>query len=208
MAKIQGLATTGPLHILTGSSGATASVDGDELIIEGSTNAGISILVPDDGSIATLYMGGPSNSIEGGFEYTPSTNLFQVYAANEEIFRMNAAGIIFNKNGLSGHDFTIESDTLAALFHLNAGDENIIINGSTSAASSKGNLHINNGTSPSAALAGGIVIGAKDSSVGSTDATLEIWLETAPIAVGTFTASHKIPIWFNGVEYHLELDAV
>ena len=210
MAKIQGIVATGPLHIVGGaSSGATADGGADDLIIEGTGNRGISVLVPDDGSTANLYFGGPASAVEGGFSYTPSTNLLQCWAGLSEVFNATTNGsIVFNENGSSAADFRWESDTSINMFFLDAGTENIIIGGSTSATSSKGNLHINLGTSPSAALVGGITMGAKDSSVGSTDATLELWLETAPIVVGTFTPSHKFPIWINGTEYHLELDAV
>lgn len=53
-----------------------------------------------------------------------------------------------------------------------------------------------------------IEIYAKDSSAGATDATLALRVETNPVAIGSFTATHKIPIWINGVEYHISLDAV
>lgn len=87
-------------------------------------------------------------------------------------------------------------------------DGNIHFGQVDNATSAAKHLHIGIGTSPTATIADGVTIGAKDSSVGATDATLELWLETAPIVVGTFTASHKFPIWINGTEYHIQLDAV
>ena len=57
-------------------------------------------------------------------------------------------------------------------------------------------------------LTGGVYVTARDSSAGSADSTLALDLETAPIVVGSFTASHKFPIWINNVEYHIQLDAV
>ena len=51
------------------------------------------------------------------------------------------------------------------------------------------------------------LIGQKDSSVASK-ATLDIETEEVVAVVGTFTASHKIAVWINGVEYNIELDAV
>jgi len=85
---------------------------------------------------------------------------------------------------------------------------NLVLGSGSAATTSQGNINIPINTSPTASLANGIVLGSKDSSAGSTDATLEMWLETAPIAVGTFTPSHKFPIWINGTEYHIQLDAV
>lgn len=52
-----------------------------------------------------------------------------------------------------------------------------------------------------------VLIGQKDSTGGSK-ATLDIELEDDPVVVGTFTASHKVPVWINGTEYHISLDAV
>lgn len=52
-----------------------------------------------------------------------------------------------------------------------------------------------------------VLIGQKDSSVGST-ATLDIETEEDVVVVGTFTPSHKLAVWINGVEYHIQLDAV
>jgi len=63
------------------------------------------------------------------------------------------------------------------------------------------------GPAPGTQAAGKVAIGQKDSSVGST-ATLDIETEEDVVVIGTFTASHKIAVWINGVEYHISLDAV
>lgn len=69
-------------------------------------------------------------------------------------------------------------------------------------------LGIGIGTAPSTSAADTIQIFAKDSSDGSTNATLALYLEQAVEAIGTFTPSHKIKVWINGIEYWLQLDAV
>jgi len=53
-----------------------------------------------------------------------------------------------------------------------------------------------------------IQIYAKDSSTGSANSTLAIRTEEAVAAIGTFTASHKLRVWINEVEYDIQLDAV
>ena len=63
------------------------------------------------------------------------------------------------------------------------------------------------GPAPGTQAAGKVVVGQKDSSVGST-ATLDIETEEDVVVIGTFTPSHKLAIWINGVEYHIQLDAV
>lgn len=64
------------------------------------------------------------------------------------------------------------------------------------------------GTVPSTSPAGMIQIFGDDSSLGATNATLAVRTEQAVEAIGTFTASDKLRIWINGVEYHIQLDAV
>lgn len=68
-------------------------------------------------------------------------------------------------------------------------------------------VSITNTTALTAAGSGEIKLGAKDSSVGAK-ATLDLRTEEAVVVVGTFTPSHKLAIWINGVEYHIQLDAV
>lgn len=70
-------------------------------------------------------------------------------------------------------------------------------------------LFINNiTTEPTAAIANGIALYSKDSSDGSTNSTLGLYLEQAVEAIGTFTPSHKLKVWINGTEYWIQLDAV
>lgn len=178
MAKIQGLATTGPLHIISdGSAGAViASTSADGLVIESDSSTGLSILTPAN-TVGIIAFGSPTSNTRGQIAYNHNLDILQLFSASAETMRLD-------------------------------GNQNLLLAITTAAATAQGNLHIGIDTSPTAVLVGGVVIGAKDSSVGSTDATLELWLETAPIAVGTFTPSHKFPIWINGTEYHIQLDAV
>ena len=63
-------------------------------------------------------------------------------------------------------------------------------------------------TAPTTAPADMIQLYAKDSSDGAANATLALQLEQAVEAIGTFTPSHKLKVWINGVEYWIQLDAV
>lgn len=85
---------------------------------------------------------------------------------------------------------------------------NFGIKTTTWGTSAVGVLGIGNGTEPSTSPANMIQIYSKDSSAGSANATLAFRTEQAVEAIGTFTASHKIRVWLNGVEYHIQLDAV
>ena len=61
---------------------------------------------------------------------------------------------------------------------------------------------------PASSPAGMIQLYAKDSSDGATNSTLALRTEQAVESIGTFTPSHKIKVWLNEVEYHIQLDAV
>lgn len=63
-------------------------------------------------------------------------------------------------------------------------------------------------TNASSAGTDGIIIHAKDSSSGTANSTLALYLEEAPEATATFSQSHRLRVWINGVEYWLSLDAV
>lgn len=54
----------------------------------------------------------------------------------------------------------------------------------------------------------GFSIHAKDSSDGSANATVALYTEQAAEATATFTQTHRLKIWHNGVEYYLPLDSV
>jgi hypothetical protein len=69
-------------------------------------------------------------------------------------------------------------------------------------------LSILNGTDPAAGITNGIEIYSKDATADAALATLSLYLEQSPVAIGAFTPSHKIAVWINGTEYHIQLDAV
>jgi hypothetical protein len=69
-------------------------------------------------------------------------------------------------------------------------------------------LFIGNNVTQGTAITDGIVIYSKNSSDGTVNATLSLYLEQAVEAIGTFTPSHKLKIWINGTEYWIQLDAV
>lgn len=85
---------------------------------------------------------------------------------------------------------------------------NIGIGTTTFGTSATQVLGILNGTQPSTSPANMIQIYSKDSSAGSANATLALRTEQAVEAVGVYTASHKLRVWINGVEYYVLLDAV
>lgn len=86
--------------------------------------------------------------------------------------------------------------------------ENVIIGASSTGTNAQRALAIAIGTEPTTSPAGQIAFYAKDSSDGTTNATLGLRTEQSVETIGTFTASHKLKIWINGTEYWVQLDAV
>lgn len=96
----------------------------------------------------------------------------------------------------------------------NTGTDNTVSSGivglytTQSAGSWQKALFIGNMGAQGTAISNGVVVYSKDSSDGSANATLALYLEQAVESIGTFTPSHKIKVWINGTEYWLQLDAV
>ena len=85
-------APLGKLHIRTGDSGVvTAGVSGDELIVENSANAGVSILSPST-TAGNLIWGNELNNIAGYITYNHPSN-FMLFATNgTERMRIDSSG--------------------------------------------------------------------------------------------------------------------
>jgi hypothetical protein len=171
----------GLLHLFRGGAAGVvaASVLADSIVIESNAATGLSILVPNDGTAANIFLGAPTSGNSGGqIIYIPFTGL-----------------MTFSTSALPG----IRIDT----------DQNILLGTIGAAATSAaGALHIPNDTSPTAVLANAIVLGSKDSGAGGSLAVPELWIEEPPEVIGTFTPSHKFKVWINGTEYFIQLDAV
>jgi hypothetical protein len=86
------------------------------------------------------------------------------------------------------------------------GESNFGLNVMTFGTNASGVFALKNGGEPTTSPTDTIQIFSKDSS--DSLSTLGLRLEQAVEAIGTFTASHKIKVWLNGVEYWLQLDAV
>lgn len=63
-------------------------------------------------------------------------------------------------------------------------------------------------TNASVSPTNGMIIHARDSSDGAANSTLALYTEQGVEAIGAFTASHKLKVWINNVEYWISLDAV
>lgn len=144
--------------------------------------------------------------ISGTFNCSGGTNNFWGYRVQPTINTSGGTNVIY------GFDFnpSITSQTGTRLVALRASAGSILVGGSSLSANTgtAGLVLVNPSTNPTGAQTDGIVIHSKDSSDGSANATLALYLEQAVEAIGTFTPSHKLKIWINGTEYWIQLDAV
>lgn len=95
----------GTLHVHTATAGTVAaSTLGDDLIVENSTNAGISILTPNS-AIGGIYFGDPQSHYAGQIYYDHANTWMQM-RAEDAIWRFNSDGT-FLLNETSNANMTI-----------------------------------------------------------------------------------------------------
>jgi len=197
--------TSGNRNIAIGNTSGQAITDGNHNILLGGA-AGGSIVSGSGNVIIGDYAGilatGNNNIIFGwtaGDALTTGSSNFivgtevdaQSATASNQMTLQNA---IFGQ-GNSGTGTTVSSGVI--------GLYSTAAIGSWQKATFVGNVGVE-----STAIANGVVLYAKDSSDGATNSTLALYCEQAPEATGTFTQTHRMKIWINGVEYWISLDAV
>lgn len=205
------LPTDGLLHIQSGSAGAvTASTSANELVLESSSAVTMGLsLIGTNTSTQFIVFGDTDASAEAFFSFNHNNNTlaFKNKAGVGVPLKITETEVIINAIASATVDFRVEGDTITDLLFIDVSADNVHINNTTNAATALGHLHIGTGISPTAVLADGIVLGSKDSAVGSLLAVPELWIENPPEVIGTFTPSHKFKTWINGVEYFIQLDA-
>lgn len=118
-AMLEPLVRTSRLTVSAGASAATADGDADELIVENSANAGMSILTPNTATGA-IYFGDPEDPDVAGLEYNHATNRFNFLGTGRYRFSgVNAQGFEFDLVGAT--DFVIRETATAAVVQLGAG---------------------------------------------------------------------------------------
>ena len=128
----------GTLHVHTGSAGVvTAAAAADDLVIENSNAAGLSLLFDDTStnSYGVIYWGNETDgNADGRIEYFGSTYvtagdrqamLFR--AAAVERLRLQGTAVVINETG-SDTDFRVESDTNTHALFVDAGNSRVGIN--------------------------------------------------------------------------------
>ena len=124
-------APDGTLHVHTATAGAVgADANADDLVVENSGNAGITVLTPNTAK-GSVSFGDEDDGNNSGIDYNHATNIFR----------------IINNTSVS-----VQIDD----------NDNFMVGGITAAASSVNNLHLYNGTAPSAGVAGGGVLYSED----------------------------------------------
>ena len=81
----------GKLHVKTADSGASAIVHGDELVVEGSGNSGMSILSGNSSS-GTIYFGDSDDNNVGEIQYSHSNNHLAFNVNASERMRLDSSG--------------------------------------------------------------------------------------------------------------------
>lgn len=99
--------TYSAITVTTGVSGATAAITADDVIVQNSDDAGISILTPNNKKGAILF-GDPENASAGGIVYDHATNKYTLYVDGVATAELGVTGwkllqgyFSFNLNGIN-----------------------------------------------------------------------------------------------------------
>lgn len=134
------------ITISSGASGATASSNADEIVVEDDANAGISILTPNN-AVGSLLFGDPQDNDVGGLQYDHTTNQLTFLSGGRYRFDFrNSFGIVGDLNGST--DFIIRETATNDIVQIGTG-----ASGGVFVDASTGNVGIKTGTTaPTVAL--------------------------------------------------------
>ena len=124
-----GIGETSPLglvHIKTADSGASASGDGDELILENGTSSGtsgLSILSATNG-YGSINFGDSGDNNIGIIDYEHSNNLMRFSAGANKVFELTASTVVVNEDS-NDVDFRVESNGQSHMLFVDAGNDRI-----------------------------------------------------------------------------------
>lgn len=114
----------GKLHVFTGSAGTvTAHVNADDVVVENSTNAGISIIAPNT-AYSSIFFGDNDDNDVAGILYYHGNNTYYINAGASQILNMSTSSIVFNDDGLD-MDIRFEANADANLLYLDSGNGRI-----------------------------------------------------------------------------------
>ncbi len=129
--------------------------------------------------------------------------------ATAGFFTGSSSGTVLAVNAASGYSGDIYNYQINGISKFR-GDNvaNLFLGAATIGTSGTNTFATKIGTAPTTAPADTIQIFAKDSSAGSANATLGLYLEQAPESGIAVASTHKQRIWINGTEYYFLLTAV
>ncbi len=120
---------TATLHVKTSESGASPNGNADDLFVENSGNAGITI-GSGSSSAGQIRFADSESSGRGIVYYDQSSDLMALYTAGAERFRITSASAVFNEYS-NDQDFRVESDTNTHALFVDAGNNKVSVGGST-----------------------------------------------------------------------------
>ncbi len=94
------------VHIRSADSSASVSGDADELVIEGSGNAGLSILTGTS-ALGSIYFGDSGDNDIGGFYYDHSGNALNIRSNGSDRMRLDSSGALNFGDDLQNGSLTI-----------------------------------------------------------------------------------------------------
>ena len=128
--KVNELTVVSLAHVEKGDAGSvTANALANELVIENSDHAGLSILTPADKHGYVMF-GDPGSNSAGQIQYDHGTPAWQYSFEGSNRMYFNSSETVFNDGG-GNFDIRVEGDTDTSLFKVDAGNEQIELGGNT-----------------------------------------------------------------------------
>ena len=130
-SNINTIGTDGQFHVIRGglAGTVTASTLANGIVVESNVDAGISILVPNDGSTANLYFGAPTSGNNAGqVRMVPSTGIMTLLTGAVSRLTLAAAECVFNSTS-ADTDFKVKGTATDLLF-CDAGNAHVKVDAS------------------------------------------------------------------------------
>jgi hypothetical protein len=122
----------GLFHVKSADAGAfTPNTGADDLIIEGTGNAGMTILTPEAGA-GNMAFASPVSDFDGGFVYDHTTNSLRFWSGQQERMRLNSSGaLLINDTANSFSNAGLTVNQVASADEIFTGKSSSVAHGMT-----------------------------------------------------------------------------
>ncbi len=129
--SLAGGTMTGSLIVRTGASQGTANVAGDDIVVDGDGDSGVTVFSGNTNDGSYIYADDGSN-VQCSMTYDHNVDLWRLLTGGSVTTQVqfDANGVVFNDGGLAALNARFEGDTIDHLFFLDSGNDSVHIGNS------------------------------------------------------------------------------